>query len=1082
MGSKGATTTTTSAPPKVVEDMYKYLTEQGKTLQQQPYQPYTGQMVAELNPIQQQGIAQAGQYAQAAQPYYQGAAAGTLGAMQGYTPEGFQQGVGGYMSPYLQNAMGSTAALLANQQAQQRQELLGKTIASGAFGGDRGKIAQVALMGQQNLATGQTLGQMAQAGYSDAAKNYLASLGAQGALASQLGQLGTAAQTAGLTGAQALTQAGGTPYQVEQAKLASQYGQFAQGQAYPFQTLGYLAHIASGLGAGQGGTSSTTQPGPNVLGQAFGTALSLASLPWSDKRLKEDIQEVGKTFDGQPIYSFKYKGDDKTQIGLMAQDVEKKHPEAVGLAGGYKTVDYAKATEDAAERGKFYLGGASMGGLVPAGQERQAYATKGAVGILPYLEDPVYELMAKYLKVPITSIVPEGLSIKAGGVGIPEAPKGYEDKGMDISKGLQAMTGGQKANLVANIKDILGYYNVASDSGLGGQLGQSMYALGGLVPREHHADGEAAGTKSTVALPDVPYGSDKPTIFEHVTGMNLSPDARAGMLAAGLGMMASRSPFFGTAVGEGGLAGLNTYYNAIKNKYEVQKNLAELGLTGRRVAVEEAGIPLRSKEIENAILQTKIKQFEDWRNLYQPIYEGQKIVKWSDPNGNPIEPSEFASRQINFMRNIGIPVDAYLGSQERASGGRAGYQQAGAVPSPNDEEQLPADLMQQLEYQKRIDELQKNVPYWVKNKAQQEAGYSQLEAARKQLLDLQERKYQTETGMEYQLRKDAKPSLNPPPTPFGESTPRGEIDPNTGLIKTAPVNIGYPATKGYPTSELPKYGVKVGRDPIYEEAVKGSGPMETEFLEQSQNTQESLVSLAKFAAAAKALETGALTGDKVKIAAVMRSLGFDQAATAVAGAKDVAEAQKLAKTAIDTAVSKVSGAFAKPTQAEFQLMAAQAAPNLELMPDANYSLTATQLGAAMWQDALRRDWLAAKSQGVQNFQAYQAAWKKQNSRAMFEDAAQRMLGNYAGQELPSADKLVSGGIYVVPAVKKGEKTDGLKKYLYENGFTAGDIVTIPKVNHYKDDQGKMQVDLDAPVKVPEDQIYQRILSQFNIGR
>ena len=39
MGSKGATTTSTSAPPKAVEDMYKYLTEQGKTLQQQPYQP-----------------------------------------------------------------------------------------------------------------------------------------------------------------------------------------------------------------------------------------------------------------------------------------------------------------------------------------------------------------------------------------------------------------------------------------------------------------------------------------------------------------------------------------------------------------------------------------------------------------------------------------------------------------------------------------------------------------------------------------------------------------------------------------------------------------------------------------------------------------------------------------------------------------------------------------------------------------------------------------------------------------------------------------------------------------------------------
>jgi hypothetical protein len=58
-GNKGsATTTTTSAPPQAVQDMYKYLTEQGKALQQQPYQSYTGQMVAELNPIQQQGIQQ----------------------------------------------------------------------------------------------------------------------------------------------------------------------------------------------------------------------------------------------------------------------------------------------------------------------------------------------------------------------------------------------------------------------------------------------------------------------------------------------------------------------------------------------------------------------------------------------------------------------------------------------------------------------------------------------------------------------------------------------------------------------------------------------------------------------------------------------------------------------------------------------------------------------------------------------------------------------------------------------------------------------------------------------------------------
>jgi hypothetical protein len=548
--------------------MYKYLTEQGKTLQQQPYQPYTGQMVAELNPIQQQGIAQAQQYAQTAQPYYQGAAAGTLGAMQGYTPQGFQQGVGGYMSPFIQNSLD----LLSNQQAQQRQELLGKTIASGAFGGDRGKIAQAALMGQQNLATGQLL----QQNYQDAAKNYLASLGAQGALSAQLGQLGTQAQTAGLTGAQAVTQAGGTPYQLEQAKLAAQYGQFAQGQAYPFQTLGYLANIASGLGAGQGGTSSTTSPGPNILGQAFGTALALGSLP-SDRRLKDDVEEVGKTFDGQPIYSFKYKGDNTTHIGLMAQDVEKKHPEAVGLASGYKIVDYDKATEDAAERGKFYLGGASMGGLVPAGQDRQPYATKGSVSLTPYEDDPLSQLMDQYAKLQMAKYIPD-LRLSGEGMGIPKPPAEYKDETSEYIKGIQAMPELQKSRLAKNLG--------SAYSSLQSFLG---YADGGLVPRTAHKDGDDVPAPD-MPTPDLPAQkglAPSSTSFIERTfnqGKPFSDEARAGLLSAGLGMLASRSPFLGTAVGEGAMGGLNTYYNALKNKVEAAKTAADVGKTEAETA------------------------------------------------------------------------------------------------------------------------------------------------------------------------------------------------------------------------------------------------------------------------------------------------------------------------------------------------------------------------------------------------------------------------------------------------------------------------------------------------------------------
>jgi hypothetical protein len=61
----------------------------------------------------------------------------------------------------------------------------------------------------------------------------------------------------------------------------------------------------------------------------------------SDRRLKTDINKVGKTNSGLPIYTYKYKGDPKTQMGVMAQDVEKKNPKAVKEFGGFKAVNYA---------------------------------------------------------------------------------------------------------------------------------------------------------------------------------------------------------------------------------------------------------------------------------------------------------------------------------------------------------------------------------------------------------------------------------------------------------------------------------------------------------------------------------------------------------------------------------------------------------------------------------------------------------------------------------------------------------------------------------------------------------------------
>lgn len=80
----------------------------------------------------------------------------------------------------------------------------------------------------------------------------------------------------------------------------------------------------------------------SIMGGAFG--LGSAAILKSDRRVKDDVQRIGETDDGQPLYSYRYKGSDTPQIGLMAQDVEKRDPGAVITGpGGVKMVNYDRA-------------------------------------------------------------------------------------------------------------------------------------------------------------------------------------------------------------------------------------------------------------------------------------------------------------------------------------------------------------------------------------------------------------------------------------------------------------------------------------------------------------------------------------------------------------------------------------------------------------------------------------------------------------------------------------------------------------------------------------------------------------------
>lgn len=90
--------------------------------------------------------------------------------------------------------------------------------------------------------------------------------------------------------------------------------------------------------ANQVGTAERQQ---GIIGGLMGMGGKLIGL--SDRRAKKDVKKVGEV-KGMGLYDFKYKGSDKKQRGLMAQDVEKKMPSAVHTGrDGLKRVDYGRA-------------------------------------------------------------------------------------------------------------------------------------------------------------------------------------------------------------------------------------------------------------------------------------------------------------------------------------------------------------------------------------------------------------------------------------------------------------------------------------------------------------------------------------------------------------------------------------------------------------------------------------------------------------------------------------------------------------------------------------------------------------------
>lgn len=674
-GPKTNTTTTQTQPNANAMAAYQNLlgTAQG-TVNNNPFQSYSGQFVAPVNEQQYGGIGGINQYAGFAQPYIQQAAGLATSAAAPIGPNQINQ----YLNPYTQQVVNATEAQFNNQNAQQQQQVLGNAALQGALGGDRTAVAQANLAGQQQLAQAPVIAGLYNQGYNTATQTALAEQQAQAQGAYSLGNLGVAGQQAGLTGAGAQIQAGTLEQQTQQQYDAALYNQFMMQQAFPYQQTQWLAGVDTGVGSQMGGTSQTTGPPPSWLAQALGlttAGVGAATQAGAFKSSASGGRIAG--FDsggnvpnnlGNPLYGGvgfipsmnithgsgapkppSLPGQPAAQSPFspaMMKNLMPGSSAGVGAAG--------PPTTAAGGSGAAAIGGAGGTDVavstIPeatAGLGAGVGAEAGAADLLPLLFLKSGGLVApRHNQIRLRRDF--GGPVTAAGFGtgsmVPRWPvQGYDDGGEVIDMGYD---GPQEVSPEAMARWRRG---VDVDIGRGATAQPvAMAGLAGDLPPEitqgaGGADGGLGGDGTALA-----YAGDPATggVGSPVTGAAASPAKAApgwftpesglgpALMAAGFGMMASRSPFPGVAIGEGGMQGLQTYSAQKQMEAARAEKQQELGFKQKHIDIE-AGKLAQAAEHSRNILAQHTKEFEfkkeqaDYTRM-QPVKIGAVKDDWGN--------------------------------------------------------------------------------------------------------------------------------------------------------------------------------------------------------------------------------------------------------------------------------------------------------------------------------------------------------------------------------------------------------------------------------------------------------------------
>lgn len=622
MAKKTNTATQETRPPDDVLAQYRALMDRASGVSGQPYQS----TVAPFNPQQEAAFGQfgqiPGQYLPQAEGYAQEGAAPITGDQ-----------IESYTNPFQKDVTDATLANIKETNAEQQNQITGNAIAQGALGGNRVGVAQGELARQQGLANNATLAGLNATNYQQALAAAQADREAKARGAGQFGNL----QTQAIQGATAELGSG----QVQQDQGSQELQNRA---AFPYQQLSWLDQIFGNTGPLEGSSTKQTTPGPSIWSSILGGGLALAGLPTGSIGAK-GLKALGLANGGVAGPRMAY-APGGIALPFMS---DAGQPAGGGVPGGQPGL-LSRATDFLHSR----LGG--------EGQNSPQPAPQGGIGGLWGGQNPVAALkqwLQSRAGQPQQGLIPAFQQWAKSGFG----QQGGGGPGQDFTSlgGIGGLPhfddGGGVGTLIPNRS---GMFDVPEmwGSPVGAPSADvtpapTLAAPDPLVPIGWAADKAAPapsggiGSPVTAALAAA-TGAPPPTATmadasgDAPTDPNAGPPMTKGrglnipLIAAGLGMMASQSPFLGTAIGQGGMAGIQAYTQQQTNERTLAQQKAEADY-------RNASLDLQAQRLDQSAKQQAASLALTTASAYQPKWSrigtdasGQPQYGWVDPKTGTI--------------------------------------------------------------------------------------------------------------------------------------------------------------------------------------------------------------------------------------------------------------------------------------------------------------------------------------------------------------------------------------------------------------------------------------------------------------